>query len=214
MGVLSFISDTIDDITSSGLYESVEDFAKSDMGKSLLQLGIGNLASDQFQAQTPQVGYQGGIPDYQAVRSRVPMQAPNQYPLQQEEVPQTPRRPGEGGRRYFSDTIFATAPATPTPTLEEAQATAQTQANALAGVAPEPQTQAQSIAQEQMPMMAAGGIASAYNRRHNGYYLGGKTDGMADDVPATIDGTQEARLSDGEFVIPADVVSHLASCTV
>jgi len=55
--------------------------------------------------------------------------------------------------------------------------------------------------------MAAGGIASA----HNGYYLGGKTDGMADDVPATIDGTQEARLSDGEFVIPADVVSHLGN---
>ena len=218
MGVLSFISDTIDDITGSGLYASVEDFAKSDMGKSLLQLGIGNLAKDQFQASVPQVGYQGGIPDYQAVRSRVPMQAPNQYPLQQEEVPQTPRRPGEGGRRYFSDTIFATAPATPTPTLEEAQATAQTQANALAGVVPEPQTPV--VPEPQTPAgntgdtnlgFAAGGIASAYNRRHNGYYLGGKTDGMADDVPATIDGTQEARLSDGEFVIPADVVSHLGN---
>ena len=227
MGVLSFISDTIDDITSSGLYESVTDFAKSDMGKSLLQLGIGNLAKDQFQAQTPQVGYQGGIPDYQAVRSRVPMQAPNQYPLQQEEVPQTPRRPGEGGRRYFSDTIFATAPATPTPTLEEAQATAQAQANALAGIVPEPQTPVvpepqTPVSEPQTPAgnatfdkintgFAAGGIASAYNRRHNGYYLGGKTDGMADDVPATIDGTQEARLSDGEFVIPADVVSHLGN---
>jgi len=34
---------------------------------------------------------------------------------------------------------------------------------------------------------------------------------MADLVPATIDGTQEARLSDGEFVIPADVVSHLGN---
>ncbi len=58
---------------------------------------------------------------------------------------------------------------------------------------------------------AAGGIASAYNRRHNGYYLGGKTDGMADKVPARIDGKQEARLSDGEFVVPADVVSHLGN---
>jgi len=52
-----------------------------------------------------------------------------------------------------------------------------------------------------------GGIASA----HQGYYLGGKTDGMADEIPASIDGTQEARLSDGEFVIPADVVSHLGN---
>jgi hypothetical protein len=34
---------------------------------------------------------------------------------------------------------------------------------------------------------------------------------MADEIPATIDGTQEARLSDGEFVIPADVVSHLGN---
>ena len=58
-----------------------------------------------------------------------------------------------------------------------------------------------------MPMMAQGGIASM----NQGYYLGGATDGMADLVPASIDGTQEARLSDGEFVIPADVVSHLGN---
>ena len=44
-----------------------------------------------------------------------------------------------------------------------------------------------------------------------GYYLGGPTDGMADLIPATIDGTQPAALSDGEFVIPADVVSHLGN---
>ena len=34
---------------------------------------------------------------------------------------------------------------------------------------------------------------------------------MADEVPARIEGVQEARLSDGEFVIPADVVSHLGN---
>ena len=45
----------------------------------------------------------------------------------------------------------------------------------------------------------------------NGYYLGGTTDGMADQVPATIDNMQPAALSDGEFVIPADVVSHLGN---
>ena len=67
-----------------------------------------------------------------------------------------------------------------------------------------------------------GGAASAYNRRYNGYsaggkpanpgyYLGGSTDGMADKIPARIDNQQEARLSDGEFVVPADVVSHLGN---
>ena len=44
-----------------------------------------------------------------------------------------------------------------------------------------------------------------------GYYLGGTTDGMADQVPATIGGDEPARLSDGEFVVPADVVSHLGN---
>ena len=54
---------------------------------------------------------------------------------------------------------------------------------------------------------AAGGLLEG----NQGYYLGGPTDGMADNVPATIDGAEPARLSDGEFVIPADVVSHLGN---
>jgi len=44
-----------------------------------------------------------------------------------------------------------------------------------------------------------------------GRYLDGMTDGMADKVPASIEGTQPAALSDGEFVIPADVVSGLGN---
>ena len=42
-------------------------------------------------------------------------------------------------------------------------------------------------------------------------FLSGGGDGMSDDIPATINGNQEARLADGEFVIPADVVSHLGN---
>jgi len=38
-------------------------------------------------------------------------------------------------------------------------------------------------------------------------------DGMSDEIEATIEGEQEARLSDGEFVIPADVVSQLGNGT-
>jgi hypothetical protein len=62
---------------------------------------------------------------------------------------------------------------------------------------------------------AQGGIVSGYAQgggiQSQGYYLGGPTDGMADQVPATIDNSQPAALSDGEFVIPADVVSHLGN---
>ena len=42
-------------------------------------------------------------------------------------------------------------------------------------------------------------------------YLRGETDGMADKIPSSIDGRQPAKLSHGEFVIPADVVSHLGN---
>tara|TARA_R110000751_G_scaffold204482_1_gene308916 strand:- start:818 stop:1882 length:1065 start_codon:yes stop_codon:yes gene_type:complete len=53
-----------------------------------------------------------------------------------------------------------------------------------------------------------GGLAAL---RGPGMYLGGSTDGMADNVPAFIDNSEPARLSDGEFVVPADVVSHLGN---
>ena len=42
-------------------------------------------------------------------------------------------------------------------------------------------------------------------------YLNGSTDGMADKIPAKIGTKQPAALSHGEFVIPADVVSHLGN---
>jgi hypothetical protein len=34
---------------------------------------------------------------------------------------------------------------------------------------------------------------------------------MSDSIPATIGNKQPARLADGEFVVPADVVSHLGN---
>jgi hypothetical protein len=55
--------------------------------------------------------------------------------------------------------------------------------------------------------MADGGVAG-YAK---GGYLDGAGDGMSDSIPATIEGKQPARLADGEFVIPADVVSHLGN---
>ena len=45
----------------------------------------------------------------------------------------------------------------------------------------------------------------------HGGYLDGQGDGMSDSIPATIEGKQPARLADGEFVVPADVVSHIGN---
>ena len=59
------------------------------------------------------------------------------------------------------------------------------------------------------PTPARSGIANiGFNK---GRYLQGPGDGMSDSIPANIDGKQEARLATGEFVVPADVVSHLGN---
>jgi hypothetical protein len=44
-----------------------------------------------------------------------------------------------------------------------------------------------------------------------GRMLKGPGDGMSDSIPGVIGGSQPARLADGEFVVPADVVSHLGN---
>ena len=63
--------------------------------------------------------------------------------------------------------------------------------------------------------MASGGIAGynlgGYASGGNPRLLKGPGDGMSDNIPATIGDRQPARLADGEFVVPADVVSHLGN---
>jgi hypothetical protein len=61
--------------------------------------------------------------------------------------------------------------------------------------------------------LAGGGLAglNAFKAGGQPRFLKGGGDGMSDDIPATIGGRQKAALSDGEFVVPADVVSHLGN---
>jgi hypothetical protein len=59
--------------------------------------------------------------------------------------------------------------------------------------------------------MMQGGIASLAKGGLPPRYLRGGGDGMSDSIRARIGGKQEARLADGEFVVPADVVSHLGN---
>jgi hypothetical protein len=69
---------------------------------------------------------------------------------------------------------------------------------------------------EDVKEAAAGGIMGASSL--GGYAAGGSPrllrgpgDGMSDNIPAVIGKKQPARLADGEFVVPADVVSHLGN---
>jgi hypothetical protein len=61
------------------------------------------------------------------------------------------------------------------------------------------------------PNLARGGIADLGSYSDGGRMLKGPGDGMSDNIPGIIGGKQPARLADGEFVIPADVVSHLGN---
>lgn len=75
--------------------------------------------------------------------------------------------------------------------------------------------QAEAAASLDPEMAVHGGIMHSslggYAAGGNSRLLKGPGDGMSDNIPATIAGRQPARLADGEFVIPADVVSHLGN---
>ena len=60
-------------------------------------------------------------------------------------------------------------------------------------------------------MMGAGGIADLGSYSDGGRLLKGPGDGISDNIPATIGGHQPARLADGEFVVPARIVSELGN---
>ena len=68
------------------------------------------------------------------------------------------------------------------------------------------------VGEDPYPMrMASGGISDLGGYSDGGRMLQGPGDGMSDSIPASISGKRPARLADGEFVIPADVVSHLGN---
>lgn len=261
---MSFWSKTVDFLTNKN------DVSFTDVLGSVNWKGVGTVAGTYFLTQNANsgssapgtMGYQGDIPRYSAVRQSVAdTYDPN-------------RRPGSGGRRYFTDTQFVdpyapvetavandaagdvASDAAETPvntatgpsegglaTLDIVRQLASRQADLLReqnlynpanqtrpaplqfappptgntspimSRAPAQVIQDMPIPQQTqglqgfVPQYAAGGIANLAEGR----YLDGPTDGMADRVPANIDGQQEARLSDGEFVIPADVVSHIGN---
>jgi hypothetical protein len=99
------------------------------------------------------------------------------------------RRPGSGGITYFSPMQYT--PVTP-PT--ETTTPAETVQAAGGGM-----------------MYSSGGISNLGGYSDGGQLLRGPGDGVSDNIPATIGNKQPARLADGEFVIPARIVSELGN---
>jgi hypothetical protein len=65
-----------------------------------------------------------------------------------------------------------------------------------------------NLAKGGMTYMEAGGTTGPTGEPR---MVQGTGDGMSDSVPATIEGIQEARLANDEFVIPADVVADIGN---
>ena len=60
-------------------------------------------------------------------------------------------------------------------------------------------------------MFAKGGLSHLGDYSDGGRMLRGPGDGVSDSIPATIGGKRPARLADGEFVVPARIVSELGN---
>jgi hypothetical protein len=117
----------------------------------------------------------------------------------------TARRPGSGGVTYFSPMQYtkAAAPAAPasTPPANEQGKTWDY------GVA----APVEQAASGGMMGYGSGGISTLGGYSDGGRLLRGPGDGVSDSIPATIGGRQPARLADGEFVVPARIVSELGN---
>jgi hypothetical protein len=145
-------------------------------------------------------GYQGGIPNYTATRTMNPIPQTVDVPARAA-VPATattpavsaapagtaPRRPGSGGITYFTPMTY-----TPVTTAAPAVTAAPTVTAAAGG-------------------MMSGGVSTLGGYSDGGRLLKGPGDGVSDSIPATIGGKQPARLADGEFVIPARIVSEIGN---
>jgi len=103
------------------------------------------------------------------------------------------RRPGSGGVTYFSPIQYTqgTPAVTPAPTVT-------------------PSTDL-SVTPAAGGGLMHGGIANLGSYSDGGQLLRGPGDGVSDSIPATIGGHQPARLADGEFVVPARIVSELGN---
>jgi len=181
-------------------------------------------------AVMPQQDYRPGAPDIapppptakgmepEETAKYMLMQQSRPQPQAQAQDPSKYHVKGAMGRNYFSPTTFspvAAAPAAPATGI----ATVAAPAAKTATVAPAAKTATAAPAvmptyvDDRHPLNpdSPDGVMYAKGGPTTPRYLQGSTDGMADKLNTSIDGDQPAKLSHGEFVIPADVVSHLGN---
>ena len=117
------LGDFLKDVVGGIAGKEGSEVGTSDILKILAGIGGASYAKDKgyFDPKVPVVGYQGKIPEYQAIQEQVTGRDDSD------------RRPGSSGRRYMSDVIYAKAPENQEPmSVAEAQAKAKAQAQGFA----------------------------------------------------------------------------------
>jgi hypothetical protein len=160
--------------------------------------GIGSLLNSMLGGGGGYSGYKGSIPTYTAQRTMNAIPQTVAAPTAANPQAMATRRPGSGGITYFSPMQYLT------PAQVAAQTAAATPAPAVAPAATE-------VVKVAGGGLMHGGIASLGGYSDGGQLLRGPGDGVSDSIPATIGGKQPARLADGEFVVPARIVSELGN---
>lgn len=212
-------------------------FKDSPLLKTLGAVGIGKLADKLFDVQKGPGGYKGGIPDLVSSRQMLPIPKTMQNAAGQTVA----RRPGSGGISYFTPNQYLTpaqaaAAKAEQPMIQPAQPPTQSYAPAPFEKDPIPSWMSSPAVQKaltsqaatgnngedggpifssasrpELARLAGGGIANLGGYSDGGRLLRGPGDGVSDSIPATIGKDQPARLADGEFVIPARIVSELGN---
>jgi hypothetical protein len=182
------------DVTASSIFSGISDLLKGtgSAGKGGQVGGLLGLAYLLNQiGGKPQTfsGYKGGIPTYTATREQTPystsvMTDAAGVPKTDEKGAQIPRRPGSSALTYFKPITYTKA----------------ADGGLMSGYPSEP-----------VLRMAEGGIASLGSYSDGGRLLRGPGDGVSDSIPAVIGDKQPAYLADGEFVLPARIVSELGN---
>ena len=202
--------------------------------------GVYTIANLGKKSDAPTGGYSRPVPDLAAVRAQIPYAAdPNRRPgeagrsyftdmqykapadaaaaqtaantqaqgIASAYVPKAAAvNPYESGDKAFKTKYNPAATATPT---DENGASGVASLLPISARMPVDTTTKTEDEYRNFTTAAHGGLMSFAKGGAN--YLRGRTDGMADKLNTSIDNKQAAKLSHGEFVIPADVVSHLGN---
>lgn len=173
-------------VSASSLFSGITDLLKG-KGKAGTpgqiggMLGLAYLLNQMGPKPQTFAGYKGGIPTYTATRTQTPYSTTTMTTPEGEAVP---RRPGSSAINYFNPVQYTKA----------------ADGGLMSG-----------FPGESVLRMADGGIASLGSYSDGGRLLRGPGDGVSDSIPAVIGERQPARLADGEFVIPARIVSELGN---